>query len=287
MGDFTYLAPRTLQEALAALHEAGESARVIAGCTNVAPDIRAKKIRSGVLVDIKNVGDLQFITEEGATVRIGAATTIARLLESQLIREKAGILWEACKRFADPLVRNLATIGGNLANASPAADTAVPLLALGASVQVESVAYGLRKLPLESFFLGPNKTALRPGELLTAVEFTVPGATARGAFFKFGLRRSMAISLVSLAVLLRVDGGTIGEARVALGAVAPTPVRARETEEFLRGKAVTHEVVEEAARRVGSEIWPISDVRASREYRRYLAGILLKRALERTCGNKA
>lgn len=287
MGGFTYLAPRNLTEALAALQEAGAAARVVAGGTNVVPDIRAKKISSGILVDIKRVRELQFITEEGATLRIGAATTIARLLESPLIREKAPLLWEACRRFADPLVRNLATIGGNLCNASPAADSAVPLLALGASVQLESVANGPRKLPLENFFLGPNKTALRPGELLTAVEFTVPGASARGAYFKFGLRRSMAISLVSLAVLLRVDGGAIGEARIALGAVAPTPVRARETEEFLRGKMISREVLEEATRRVGVEICPISDVRASREYRRYLAGVLLKRALERTCGNEA
>lgn len=280
MSGFAYVAVRSKEEALAALEEAGQEAVVLAGGTNVVPDIRSGKVRGGVLVSIGGVQELRHISADAHRIRIGPLTTIADILESDIIRREAGVLWQAARVFADPLVRNRATVAGNLGNASPAADSAVPLLVLDAVVEVERAGGSLRRVPLREFFVGPGRSVLQPGDLITCVEFSREAAQMGGCFIKLGLRRSMAISVASVAVLGKVEGGHIQEARVALGALAATPVRAGAAEAFLRGKETTPAVIQEAAHLVCEGVSPITDIRGSREYRRYVAGVLFKRAWE-------
>ncbi|MEW6242917.1 MAG: xanthine dehydrogenase family protein subunit M [Bacillota bacterium] len=277
-----YAAPRTLTEALRLLGEEREGVYVVAGSTNVLPDLRAKKIRPSLLLSIEKLGELKGIHADGDVVTVGALTTINELLASRDIELNAGILHQAAQRFADPLVRNRATIGGNLANASPAADSAVPLLALDAVLDICS-ARGEREVPLSSFFTGPGKTVLERDELIRAVRFPSDSENQK-AFIKFGLREAMAISLVSVGVELRIQKDEVAYARVAFGAVAPTPMRGFRTEEFLVGKKLTAEVLDEARQVASREVRPISDVRATESYRRHISGVLLGRAIKMALG---
>ncbi len=276
---FAYISPSTKEETLTVLSEAGEKGRIVAGSTNVLPDIRARKIAGCILVDISHLRELKGIEIAGDTVTIGSLTTISELLQSAVIAKEAGVLWQACRCFADPLVRNRATIGGNIANASPAADGVVPLLALEATVNVESKARGKRAIPLDEFFTGPGKSVLEPGELITSVSFAKTSAM-KSAFIKFGLRKAMAISLASIGMVVGFNGDTIARVSIALGALAPTPVRARETEKYLAGKKIDDEIIARASELIKTEVNPISDVRASRDYRQHLTGVLFRRAIE-------
>jgi len=276
-----YTAPRTLTEALRLLAEES-NVYVVAGSTNVVPDLRARKIKPSLLLSIENLGELRGIHVDGDVVTVGALTTINELLTSHDIRVHAGILHQAAQRFADPLVRNRATVGGNLANASPAADTAVPLLALDAVLCICS-AKEERDVPLSTFFAGPGRTVLKRDELIRAIKFPSDSAN-RKTFIKFGLREAMAISLVSVGVELRLQEDEVTYAKVAFGAVAPTPIRGFRTEEFLLGKKLTTEVLDEARQVASQEVRPISDVRATESYRRYISGVLLVRAMKMALG---
>jgi carbon-monoxide dehydrogenase medium subunit len=279
MTEYRYIAPATVDEGLEILRQGGGKVRIAAGCTNLLPDMRAKELTDCVLMDISGLQELRGVAVAGGNIRVGALTTIDELLHSPLIENEAVALWRACSQFADPLVRNRATIGGNLANGSPAADSAVPLLALDASATVVSRAAVEREVPLSAMWLGPYQTVLAADELITAVSF--PRDAARKSWFiKNGLRRSMAISLITVAVAVKQDGGIVTEARIALGAVGPTPLRARQTEKYLQGRAIDAATLAEATGIVRGEISPISDLRASKEYRTHLAGVLLRRALE-------
>lgn len=281
MEGFNYICPKSKQEALMMLAELGKKARIVAGCTNILPNIQAKKLTAGVLIDISRLDELKSI-EAKEIVFLGSLVTVAQIAESSSIKQAGGVLWQASQQFADPLVRNRATIGGNLANASPAADGAVPLLALNAEVVIESTR-GTRNVSLPEFFVGPGMTTLADDELITGIAF--PNASNwQGAFIKFGLRRSMAVSLASIGVVVDLDGRRIKDARIALGALAPTPMRALQTEHFLKQKDVDGDVIEKAAEIISAEVQPISDVRATKEYRSYLAGVLFKRALEKIIG---
>ncbi|HWQ43488.1 MAG TPA: xanthine dehydrogenase family protein subunit M [Desulfosporosinus sp.] len=279
MSSFTYIAPMTVEETLSILHKQGPMARVAAGCTNIMPEIVSKKITEGVLVDISGLDELRGIDVVDNKITVGALTTINQLIHSEVIEHRATVLWQACRQFADPLVRNRATLCGNVAKASPAADGVVPLLALEATVNVESLRTGKRELPIEEFLMGPGKTALKPDELILSVSFQA-AQELLGFFIKFGLRKAMAISLINIAVVFELTGKTITQPRIALGSVAPTALRARQTEAFLRGREITPEVLSQAAELVKGEISPIGDLRASGEYRLHLAGVLLRRAIE-------
>lgn len=279
MKDYCFVSPATLDECLGVLQQEDSNAIVIAGCTNILPSLKNKKLAKGVFVDINGIETLRGIKSDSQAIKIGAATTITQLLKSDIIKENATVLWEACQQFADPTVRNRATIGGNLVNASPAADAIVPLLALGASVSIAGRKDGIREVPLEQFLLGPGKTILGRDELLVAI--IIPQQSgAKGKFIKFGLRQSMAISVISVAVNLNMNGPVCVNAQIALGAVAPTAIRARQTENYLIGQTLDAAVLSQAAELVKSEIQPIDDIRASRDYRTHLVGELLGRAME-------
>jgi aerobic carbon-monoxide dehydrogenase medium subunit len=278
-----FLQPTSIREAVRLLNREGRRARLVAGGTEAVVQ-ENRTIRT--LVDVSRLG-LHYIRRKGSGWAIGAATTMAALEESRQIREFAdGILAAAASTCGSMQIRNMATLGGNLANASPAADTATPLLALDAFAVLAS-SRGRRKVPLAEFFLGPNRTILN-GALL--VEILIPGPPRGGrtgwSFQKLG-RTESDISVVNSAAGLQVDRtGKCTWARVALGAVAPTPLRARKAEAALIGQPLTKESLEAAGDAVLGEIRPITDLRGSAEYHREMSAVLTRRAL-RECAERA
>ena len=278
-----YQAPRSLVEAAAALR--GGAALVIAGGTDVMPQVGSGKLRwQPSLVNIGGIAELRGASEQAGMLRIGALTTIAALLCSELVRTRLGLLWQACDAFASEQIRNAATLGGNLCNASPAGDTLVPLLALGARVVLVSKPgeeLQQRRVPLDRFFTGPGRTLRTPQELLAWVEVPLPPAGYRSEFLKFGTRPALDISTISLGVGAVIEAGRWRDVRIAIGAVAPTPIRARAAEAALEGQALGTAAIDAAVQSVAADIHPISDVRASEWYRRELVHNLLRRVLAR------
>lgn len=281
-----YIRPKNLKEALQTLKHGKGRAKLIAGGTNVIPDMRAKVLDSVVLVDIGHLRTLSYIKEGKGRIRIGGMTLISDLAASKVIQKVAPILSEAARQVGNPLVRNRATLAGNLADASPAADTAVPLLALDASVLVESKGVKPRQIPLERFFVAPHRTILKKDEVIREVTFLKPKPAEKMAYTKLGLRNSMAISVVSLAVLVELEKRLCKKVRIGLGAVAPKPMRAYGTEQILIGKEISEEQIAACCEWVEGEVSPITDIRASAEYRRTMASVLLKRLLQKVTAVK-
>lgn len=252
---------------------------MVAGGTNVIPDMRARVLKSDVLIDLSRLKSLAYIKEEKKKIRIGSLTTISELASSKVIQKYAPILSQAANQLGNPLVRNRATIGGNLADASPAADTAVPLLALEAMVVAERDGGKQRQTPIDQFFTGPNRTVLRRGEMIKEIIFPKPNSNAKMGYSKLGLRNAMAISVASIGVLMEMERDKCKEARIGLGAVAAKPIRAYRTEEMLVGEEITKQLIEACCGAITKEISPITDIRASAEYRRSMTSVLLGRLI--------
>ncbi|MBU4227586.1 xanthine dehydrogenase family protein subunit M [bacterium] len=280
MSQFKYISPKTKEEALEILQEKKSDACIVAGCSNVLPNIRDKEINPKLLVDITNIEQLKGIYRKEAKIFLGPLTTINELIYSEIIFREYNVLIQVAEQFADPLVRNNATIGGNLVTASPAADIAVPLLTLGALIKIESVRQK-REVKLKEFFLGPGKTVLQDDELIVGIEFEQSDINKNGYFIKMGQRKAMAIAIASLALNLEVKQNKIIQIRIAMGSVAPMPTRLTGVEEFLKNKEIKNGLIEEGINKVSEEVNPISDIRASEEYRRYISGILFKRAFNK------
>ena len=280
-----YKAPTSLEEAVGILRAGNVT--VLAGGTDLMPQTQAGRMRfQPVLMNVRRVPELMGIVEQGAVLRIGALVTITELLESALVRERLGMLWQACDHFASDQIRNVATVGGNLCNASPAGDTLVPLLALDARVVLAAKPNGAlqtRRVPLAEFLLGPGRTCRGPAELLAAVEVPLPPAGFAGEFYKHGTRPGLDIAAISIAAGARRDGAVLRDVRVAFGAVAPTPIRAPRTEAALEGHVPDAATLEAAVHAALEEIHPISDVRATDWYRRELIRNMLKRILTHVC----
>ena len=279
-----YVRAASIEDALVAARWPG--AAFVAGGTNLVPDILFGRKKPGLAVDISRLRELRFIEERGGRLRIGALATVTDLLESDRVRKAAPPLHESAVEFAGPLVRNRATVGGNLLDASPAADLAPPLLAQDGEAEFLSVE-GPRTLPLASFFLNYRKTAIRPGELLTAISLRPLGPGDRSAYQKLQLRRAMAISVVSVAAALWMEDGRCAEAGIGMGAVAPVPYRSWAAEAELRGRVVGETEIESAAAAAREEARPIDDVRASAQYRMRMCGVLVRRLLRRALGLSA
>lgn len=276
--EFNLLRPATLSEALDMLTGAG--VMPIAGGTNVIADLRAGKHDPQALVDLSRLAELRGVRRENGHVVMGGGATISELLCDPLVAGHACALLQAARVFANPLIRNRATVGGNLADASPAADTAPPLLALDAEVELAS-ASGVRRVLLADFLVGVRRTLRRPDELITAIRWPVPAGRSASAFHKLGLRKADAISVLSAAVALTFDdAGRCASARIALGAVAPRPLRAAAAEAVLAGEELTPAVIAEAARLSGEAASPISDIRGSATYRRQVTAVVVRRLLE-------
>jgi len=280
MNQFKYISPKTIEEVLEILKQEKSEACIVAGCSNVLPYIKDKIISKKLLLDISGIEELNYIKKSEGKLCIGAATTISDLINSKIIREECNILYQAAEQFADPTIRNSATIGGNLADASPAADVAPPLLVLDAVLEVESMD-GKREISLKNFFVGPRKTVLHNDEMITSIKIKDDSINKNGCFIKLGLRQAMAISLATVALILEVEKDKVADVRIAMGSIAPTPLRLIKVEGFLKNKKINDELIEEAVKRVREEVKPIGDVRASAEYRRYISGILFKRAFKK------
>ena len=272
------LSPGSLAEALEILAN-GRDAIPIAGGTNVVVAMREGMHGGKTLVDVSRLEELQGVWRNGDEIVVGGGTTLTDVLDSALVAQYGRPLHQAARAFANPLVRNRATVAGNLVDASPAADTAPALLVLGAEVELVSAA-GERRVPLNQFFLGPNQTVRRPDELLVAVRWPVPPPRSAGAFHKLALRKGTACSVLSVAVMIQVDeDGAVARARVALGAAAPQPVRARAAEEALTEGRLTATTIHVAARLASQAAQPIDDVRSTGDYRRRMVAVLTRRLL--------
>ena len=277
----SYAAPRTLAEA-ADILRAG-NVTIFAGGTDVMPQMKTGKLKlQPTLMNIRHIPELRGIAQAQGTVRIGALTTMTELLNSDLVRERFHALWQACDHFASDQLRNAGTIGGNICNASPAGDTLIPLLVLDAKVVLTGKPNGAlatRTMPLKDFFLAPGRTRREANELLIAVEMPLPPADFVSEFFKFGTRPALDISTISIGLAAQRKAKTLQNVRVAFGSVAPTPIRAPQTEAAIEGKPLDDDTIAAAVAAAAKEIHPISDVRASDWYRRELVHNILQRML--------
>ena len=281
--------PLTLTDALKLKAEHGAAARFIAGGTDLLVELAGHggagaKAEVG-LIDLTRIAGLADIREEEGALHLGPLVTHNQCVRSRTVVEGAFALARACWEVGAPQIRNRATIAGNLVTASPANDSIVPLMALDASVRVESAARGSRTLPLKSFFRGVRQVDLADDEMLTRITVPLPEGPRRGNFIKLGLRRAQAISILSVAGSVGCDGGedwdsaAVTHAAIALGAVAPTVVRAAEAEDFLVGRRLTEETVVEAARLAARQARPIDDLRGSADYRVAMVETLVARLL--------
>jgi carbon-monoxide dehydrogenase medium subunit len=279
-----YHEPTSLAAAVDLGARFGDEGRFLAGGTDLVIQMRRLKVAPRHLVSLHRVPGLDAIAVDGG-ITLGALVTHRALERFAGFRGRLRALIEGAEVIGGHQVRNVGTVGGNVANASPAADVVPVLLSLDASVQCVSPD-GERSLALEEFIRGPGETACRPGELVTALRFAVPGGEWATAFLKAGRRRAMEISVVCVAVVLGVDARRerCVEARIALGAVAPTTMRARAAERALVGAPLTEAAFREAGRAAAGECRPISDVRASARYRTVLVETLVRRALARCLG---
>lgn len=281
-GGFDYLRPRSLEEAQE-WKARNEGARYLAGGTDLLVRMKEGKERPPALVSLRRVPGLSGVSHNGF-FRIGSATTIADCLADPALGARFPVLAQAMAAMGSVQIRNAATVGGNLCGASPCADTAPPLLVLGARLAVRRAASGREEeVPLEEFFLGPRQTRLGPHDLVTAVVLDPPSPEARAVFFK-KTRVQMDLALASVAVLLELDGTTCRKARVAAGSVAPTPRRLEAVERVLTGQVLSREVVLRAAEVARESVAPICDVRAGDDYRRHVTGVFVSRAVEALLG---
>ncbi len=276
-----YAAPRSLAEAADILR--GGNVTILAGGTDVMPQSRAGRVAlQPTLMSLRYIPELRGLTQRGDTLRIGALTSITELLDSGIVQERLRVLHQACDHFASDQIRNAATIGGNICNASPAGDTLVPLLVLNAQAVLVSKPNGslsTRNVPLSEFFTGPGKTKRASGELLMAVDVPLPGERFVSEFFKFGTRPGLDISTIAIGFGAIRQKTVLRDVRLAFGAVAPTPIRAPQTEAALEGKPLDEAAIAAALEAASHDIHPISDIRASEWYRRELVQNILRRLL--------
>jgi carbon-monoxide dehydrogenase medium subunit len=280
---FQVLRPGSAREACELKASHGPTARFWAGGTDLMLEWRRGAIELEYCIDLSALRGLRAIQADQGGVRIGSLVTIASICAHRQFDDDLAILREVAARFATPQIRNTATLGGNLCHAVPSADFAIPLLALDAQVNLLGLD-GERTMPIEAFFVGPKQTALGPDEILLAVLIPQPPPRTACAFERV-TRSSVDIALANAAVRLTIDlPGTIQEARIALGAVAPVPFRSKSAEEILIGRRMgeADESVWSVARQAASDAHPITDMRASAAYRRYASQVLVRRALSRT-----
>jgi len=278
-----YLAPASLSEALQLVAE--RNATILAGGTDLLPRWhRGLTVPPTAVVSLRCLADLCGIERARDEVRIGACTPLSVIATDPIIASAAPVLGIAASRIACSLIRNRATIGGNLCNASPAADTAIPLLLLDAILDIACVgqaAVTTRDVQIADFFRGPGKTVLQSGDLLTGIRFKPLPAETIAAWDKFGTRPAMEIAVAAVGVALAFEGRTVAKARIGYGSVAPVPLRGHAAESQLVGKQLSNDVVNECVAAARAEIAPITDVRASADYRREVTGVLLRRMLQR------
>jgi carbon-monoxide dehydrogenase medium subunit len=280
MENFEYFEPRTLKEAIGLLVKYKRRARILAGGTDLMIEMKGGYVKPKYLINLKKIKGLDKISyskKEGLS--IGSLVTWTNILSSKPIHQYYPILWEAASQIGCPQVRNMGTIGGNICHASPSADSAPALIVYGA----QCVITGPRKdrvIPIEEIFAGVQKISLKEGEILTGFRLPTPDTGSKGTYLTFSLRRAMDLPIVGVGVLIKASNGIFQEVKIALGAVAPTPIRARRAESFLCGKPVNEESIRKAVGEAVMESKPITDVRASQDYRLALVEELTYRAIK-------
>lgn len=273
--------PVSLREASEIVEKNGPGGYFLAGGTDLVIAIKEKGLAPRYVVDLKRIGSLSGIRENGdGSISIGALTTMRELEVSPLIRTRYPFLAQSAAEVGSIQIRNRATVGGNMANATPSADVAPALLVLDARADFAG-SEEEKTIALEEFFVGPGKTILKPGEILTAITIPPTPAGLRGDYIKFSPREMMDLAYIGVAVALTMKGDAkkCDQARIALGAVSPTPMRARKAEALLKNQILTEELAEQAGEEASRECKPISDVRSSAEYRREMVRVNTKRAL--------
>jgi CO/xanthine dehydrogenase FAD-binding subunit len=285
MKKFEYKAPTTLQDALDLMDRNQGEISVLAGGTDLVVQMKSGRSRPLVVMDVKKIPELNRLEwDEAEGIHIGAAVPLSRLAALPALVEKFGIFAQACAMIGSVQIRNRATMGGNICNAAPSADTPPPLLCLGARAVIAN-RNKTRTVPLEDFFLGPGETALRPDELLVEIFIPTPPLPSSGCYLRHTPRVEMDIAVAGVGAFLVLSrqADTVQEARIALGAVAPIPVRALQAETVLKGEYPTKALIDEAAIKVVEAIKPISDLRGSADYRSHLAKVLTRRTLISAC----
>lgn len=280
MNAFDYYRAVSLAEAFDLMRDK-PNYTLLAGGTDLLVKINEKIISPNVVLDLSLIKDLRGIHLENGQFTLGALITHTQVMDSEILQKFAPALVKASSMVGSPQIRNRGTLGGNICNASPAADAVPALLALGAEVQLMSEKK-VRTVLLEDLFLGPGKTTIATGEILTRVLFKAQRPNQGSSFQKLGKRKALAISVVNAAVFIEIDSKTrtISEARIALGSVAPTPIRVKRAENLLLGKILSAELLKQVRLTVASEVKPIDDIRAKAEYRRDVAGELVERAVQ-------
>jgi carbon-monoxide dehydrogenase medium subunit len=280
MSEALYFAASTMSEAMKLLGQYGKKAVILAGGTDLVPRINTYGLKPGALIYVGKLG-LDYIKEEKGRMIIGAATPMAKIAGSKAVAKKAAALSEAALQAGTAAVRTAGTIGGNLANASPAADLATPLLVLDADLSLVSQKKK-RMVALKDFFKGPGQTVLQPGEMIKEVSFPIP--KGKTVFVKLGRRKALTLSVVNAAVRLEVNRKKCQEARIALGSVAPTPLRCPKAEGMLKDQEISKDLILQCASEAMAASSPIDDQRASAWYRKKAGAAVVAKALAKAAG---
>jgi CO/xanthine dehydrogenase FAD-binding subunit len=274
----TVYSPRTVAETFHVLADRGEAIKVIAGGTDVMVLMNARLLDAKEFLDIWQLDELRVIADEGSTLRLGSLTTYTQLIRSALVQRHAPALVAASRTIGAIQIQNRGTLGGNIVNASPAGDTLPVLAAFDAEIEIGS-SRGTRTVSLNDFYTGYRRTVLAPDELVVAVKLPKLEPGERDFFYKVGTRRAQAISKVVMAARARIGGAIIESIKIAVGSVAPTVIRVRDTEALLTGSSISEGVIGRARDAVVREIKPITDVRSTDHYRRVVTANLVGRML--------
>jgi len=277
---FDYHEPATLQEACEVMAELGKRAKPLAGGTDLIVNMKKQLLSPEHVVSLGRLDELREVDTSNGIIKIGALMTAAELAESHAIQTRFSALFQGASNLGSPLIRNLATIAGNLVSARPAADLPPSLMAYGATLLVRKKD-GRRSIPLQDFVKGPGDTILEPEEILTEIHLEAPPPFSGAAYIKLGTRKALEISLVNVASYIVLDspGGTIQSARIVMGAVGPTPLRAHAAEDLLVGEKPSEILFEKAGKAAAGDSRPIDDFRGSAQYRRDMVNVLTQRTL--------
>jgi aerobic carbon-monoxide dehydrogenase medium subunit len=278
---FQYIAPKTLDEACSLLSMHQGAARAMAGGTDLVPQMKERMVVPLYVVGLKSIPGLDYVKhEKHEGLKIGGLATLTQVAEASVVKERFALLSEAIMQMASVQVRNIGTVAGNLCNAAPSADSAPSLIVTGAKVSIADAVGTRRSMAVEDFFVGPGETALEVGEILAEVQVPDLPPKSGAVYLKLSQRRMMDLAIVGVACLLTLDGQACKDIKIALGAVAPTPIRAREAENAVKGKTLGDDLLEKAAQAAMAASKPITDIRSSAEYRQKMVGLLTKRAVQ-------
>jgi CO/xanthine dehydrogenase FAD-binding subunit len=277
---FEYKIPNTIEETIELLWQAEGKTKIIAGGTDLVIGLRNGGQSPQSIIDITRIEELRKIEEKNGTVSIGAAVTHSEIANASLVKKYGSVLSEAASEIGSPQIRNIGTIGGNIINASPAADTIPPLMVLNAIGRVVSRG-GEKEVPVSQLFKGPYETSLKPHELLTQITFQKLSSNMKSSFIRLARRDAMAIARMSVAIILRIEKNRIKDVRIAVGSVTPTPQRMSEAEAFLKGKSPDEESLQKASLKVSDTMIRQSGIRPSTSYKKPVVEALFMRAMKK------